>query len=278
MPRTRRKPPNRKRARKGRGKQRHGISAFLPDGAVRVLAPASDASLRLLKLAIGLLLIPFGWVALETFLVLLKADTFGGGTWRSPIFLSFAGGSVAWLALFYCARCRAMMWLYVAGHELTHALFVLLCSGKVSKIHVSAEGGHVLTNRNNFLISLSPYFFPFYTVAAIAVWGILQWIFRESGGFDPVWLYGAIGFTWMFHLSFTLWMVRREQPDVEQNGKVFSFSLIFLMNVLLICALLVVVSPTATFAGLAVSLWENLKSLPVRFLESAAEIIRAMPF
>lgn len=243
-----------------------------------MVAPVSDGAIRIIKLLIGLLLIPLAWVALETFLVLLKADTFGADTWRSPVFLSFAGGCIVWLSLFYCARCRLMMWLYVAGHELTHALFVLLCSGKVSKIHVSAEGGHVLTNRNNFLISLSPYFFPFYTVVAIGIWGILQWVFRESGGFDPVWLYGVIGFTWMFHLSFTVWMVRREQPDVEQNGKVFSFALIFLMNVLLICALLIVVSPTATFGGFGVSLWENAKSLPARFLESAAEVIRGMPF
>lgn len=171
-----------------------------------------------------------------------------------------------------------MMWLYVAGHELTHAIFVLLCRGKVTKVHISAEGGHILTNRNNFLISLSPYFFPFYTAAAIAVWALLQWVFREQGGLNPIWLYGTIGFTWMFHLTFTIWMIRREQPDLDQNGRLFSFAVIFLFNVVLICALLIIASPTATFEGFGVSLWENAKSFHVRFTESALELVRALPF
>lgn len=272
-----RKKPSNKRARAKKPTPRHGLSAFLPESAARALTPAPETAIRRVKFVIGLLLLPLCWASLETFLVLLHADTFAGNYWRTPEFLSFAGGCLVWLALFYCARCRLMMWLYVAGHELTHALFVLICSGKVSKVHISSEGGHILTNRNNFLISLSPYFFPFYTALTILVWAVLQWIFREQGELNPVWLYGAIGFTWMFHLTFTVWMIRREQPDVDQNGKVFSFALIILMNVLLISALLIIASPTATFAGFGISFWENARSLHHRFVESAIELIRALP-
>ena len=270
------KPSNRK-SRSPKQAPRHGLSAFLPDRAIHALTPEPETAVRFLKLVIGVLLIPLCWVSVETFLILLHADTWSGNYWKTPEFLSFAIGSAIWLALFYCARCRAMMWLYVAGHELTHALFVLICSGKVSKVHISSEGGHILTNRNNFLISLSPYFFPFYTAVTILAWAALQWTFRDQGGLNPIWLYGTIGFTWMFHLTFTIWMIRREQPDVEQNGRLFSFSLIFLTNVLLICAMLIIASPTATFHGFGISFWENAKSFHHRLVESAVELMRALP-
>ena len=210
--------------------------------------------------------------------MLLQADTLVGQYWRSPEFQAFGFSGILWLVLFFSWRTRAMMWLYVAGHELTHALFVLLCRGQVSKVHISSEGGHILTNRNNFLISLSPYFFPFYTAIAIVGWAIAQWILRDSGELDPMWLYGLIGFTWMFHLTFTIWMIRREQPDVDQNGRLFSFTVIFIMNVLIICAILITASPTATFHRFGLSFWANGQSFLSRLIESAVEIYHLFPF
>jgi hypothetical protein len=73
-------------------------------------------------------------------------------------------------------------------------------------------------------------------------------------------------------------MVRREQPDVDQNGKLFSFTVIFLANLLLLCGLLILASPTATFHGFGVSLWENGRSFFDRLSESALELFRALPF
>jgi len=233
---------------------------------------------RAVKFLAGLALLPLCWVLLETFVVLLKADTLAGQYWKSREFLAFGLGALAWTVLFFGCRCRPMMWLYVAGHELTHALFVLLCRGRVTRIHISSEGGHVLTNRNNFLISLSPYFFPFFTAVGILAWAVANWIFRERAPLDPAWLYGMIGVTWMFHLTFTVWMIRRDQPDLDQNGRLFSFTLIFLVNVLLICALLIVVSPTATFRAFGLSLWKNASTFPGRLLESAAEVYGSLPF
>ncbi|MBP6602663.1 MAG: hypothetical protein KA250_12710, partial [Verrucomicrobiales bacterium] len=175
-------------------------------------------------------------------------------------------------------RRGPLTWLYVAGHELTHALFVLVCRGRVTKVHISAEGGHILTNRNNFLISLSPYFFPFYTSLIIIGWGLMEWTIAEVAKPDTVWLYGLIGFTWMFHLTFTVWMIRRDQPDVAQNGRLFSFTVIFIANVLLICAMLIVASPTATFQGFLFSLWENAGTLYPRLVDSVRELYLTIPF
>ncbi|MAS93405.1 MAG: hypothetical protein CMO55_09460 [Verrucomicrobiales bacterium] len=258
---SRRKPP------------RHGLAAFVPVRASTRRRDIDGSGLKTIKFLIGILLLPLCWVLMETFLVLLRADTIGGDYWRSQEFLFFGVGCLLWLALFFGFRTRLMMWLYVAGHELTHALFALVYRGKVSKVHISAEGGHILTDRNNFVISLSPYFFPFYTAIAILAWAMAGWIIGRESMPDEPWLYGLIGFTWMFHLSFTIWMIRRDQPDLAQNGKLFSATVIFSMNVLLICVLLIVSSPTATFHGFGVSFWENARSLGSRFIESVLELI-----
>ncbi|MEX2579018.1 MAG: hypothetical protein WD342_08165 [Verrucomicrobiales bacterium] len=253
------------------------MAAFLPEAGAPALLAFDAHGLKSLKFVSGLLLLPLCWALLETFLVLLRADTLGASHWKSREFIAFVLGCFFWMVLFFGFRSRSMMWLYVAGHELTHALFVFLCRGKVAKVHISADGGHILTNRNNFVISLSPYFFPFYTALAILAWGLVGWVLEESGRPEAIWLYASIGVTWMFHLTFTLWMVRRDQPDVDQNGRLFSFTLIFLVNVLIICAMLIVASPTATFHGFALSFWDNSGTLASRLVESVQELYRALP-
>lgn len=274
MPRN---PKTNLRTRKRRPPPRQGLSAFLPESAISLFDDPEGPALRVVKRVAGLLLLPVCWLMLETFLVLLEVDTLAGAYWKSAGFLFFGVGCLFWLVLFFFARCRPMMWLYVAGHELTHALFVLIFRGRVSKVHISADGGHVMTNRNNFVISLSPYFFPFYTAVTIVVWALVEWIVADVSKPDTVWLYGTIGFTWMFHLTFTLWMIRRDQPDVSQNGRIFSFTIIFIANVLLICAMLIVASPTATFRGFALSLWENARTLYPRLVESVSELYSMLP-
>ena len=49
---------------------------------------------------------------------------------------------------------------YIIGHELTHALWVLLFRGKVREVHLSKNQGRVKATKTNALIALAPYFFP----------------------------------------------------------------------------------------------------------------------
>jgi len=251
-----------------------GIAAFTGGGADA--APdvefAQIASAGTAKLLVGILLLPLCWVSLESFLLLFRDQTIANSYWRSTEFISFGMGSVFWLILFFSVRSRWMMWFYVAGHEITHAIFALICLGKISQLHISSAGGHILTNRNNFLISLSPYFFPFYTVMVIGIWALLDWAFFDFGRAEINWLYGLIGFTWMFHLTFTIWMIRRDQPDLKQNGRVFSFAINFLANMLIISALLIMASPTATFLDFGHSFVANVESFPGRLLDSIREL------
>jgi hypothetical protein len=50
------------------------------------------------------------------------------------------------------------MWIYVFGHELTHVLWVWLFGGSVKKFKVTSNGGHVIVDKTNFIIALSPVF------------------------------------------------------------------------------------------------------------------------
>ena len=159
------------------------------------------------------------------------------------------------------------MWLYVAGHELTHALFAMLFRGKVSEIRITAtDGGHIKTNRQNFVITLAPYFFPFYTIVAILVWGILEWQFIDFTQPQTFWLYGIIGLTWMFHIAYTIWMLQREQSDIQVNGRLFSYSVIILVNILVISGLLIIASPRATLKSFANDWAQNFQQLTARIL------------
>ncbi len=254
-----------------------GIAAFVEASPLPWFDTENFDSLKAAKLLIGLLLLPVCWVSFETFLVLFQTGAIDSNLWKQPEFVFFAIGLLFSIVLFFGVRSPAMMWLYVAGHELTHALFVLICRGNVSKIHISSKGGHILTNRNNFVISLSPYFFPFYTACLIAIWSTLEWLFFDFTRQHTYWLYGLIGITWMFHLAFTVWMVFREQPDVEQNGKIFSFSVVFLANMVLISALLIMASPTATFRSYGKSFVANTESFATRLWESVLELWSVLP-
>ena len=116
------------------------------------------------------------------------------------------------------------------GHELTHAISGLLFGAKASGLKVGATGGSVRLTKSNFIITLSPYFFPFYTAIVVAA----ALVTRYCQGALPcraAWL-AAIGFTWSFHLCFTIQSLCERQPDIEEYGKIFSWSLILLMNAL----------------------------------------------
>ena len=95
----------------------------------------------------------------------------------------FGAGALCWLAI-YLLLPRPM-WIYVFGHELTHALWTWVFGGEVRQFKASASGGHVIISKTNFVIALAPYFFPLYAVLLIAGFGI-----GKSTGFNasmPVW-------------------------------------------------------------------------------------------
>lgn len=140
-----------------------------------------------------------------------------------------------------CIACGYLVWVlcwfflpqpvrvYILGHELTHALWAILFGGKAKNLSVTPSGGSVKVTKSNVWITLAPYFFPFYTVLLVGALLIVKLI-MGTVPYPLVWLF-FLGFTWSFHFTFTLQSLWTSQPDIQEYGRLFSYSLIYLLNV-----------------------------------------------
>jgi hypothetical protein len=201
---------------------------------------------RWVKFVIAVFLLPVCAILTQTFFTVFARATVTQRLWAAEEFWFFSLGAVLWLIAFF-GLPRPML-VYVFGHELTHALWVLLMGGRVSRFRVGREGGHIVTDRNNFWIALAPYFFPFYSLIVIAGYGVLGMFFNVQP-YGRL-LYALIGATWAFHFTFTCWMIPKKQTDLTDHGTFFSLVVIYLMNLALLSVMLVLASSQITFADL----------------------------
>lgn len=192
----------------------------------------------------GLPLLPICWVTWWTLMWQFNCAV-GESIWRSPEFWNFAIGAVLMIGWFSSGLAEEFfLYVYVLGHEVTHAVFVLLCGGKVTGFSVSATGGYVTTTKTNLLIALSPYFVPFWSVVAAVVMLAIKgayWAYPEWGALSPhVYrvFYLVLGLTWFFHMAWTFWMIPKDQPDLKENGMLLSLVIIFFGNLVVLAALL----------------------------------------
>ena len=219
------------------------------------------------KFVVALFLLPICAVLSQTFFTSFARATVSERLWAGQEFWFFSLGAVLWLIAFF-GLPRPIV-LYVFGHELTHALWVWLMGGRVSRFKVGREGGHILTDKNNFLIALAPYFFPLYSIFVIALYGALS-LFVNMQPYGRL-LYALVGVTWAFHLTFTCWMIPKNQSDLSDNGTIFSLVVIYLINLLLLAAMLVIASPHITFASFGADMLRNIANFShsiVMFCES----------
>ncbi len=223
---------------------------------------------RWVKFVIGVFLLPVAWILTETFFTLLTRATIDHRFWAAEEFWFFSLGAVLWLIVFF-GLPRPVV-IYVFGHELTHAIWVWLMGGRVSKFQVTREGGQILTNKTNFLIALAPYFFPIYSLLVIAVFGAFN-VFYDLVPLHR-WLYAAIGLTWCFHFTFTCWVIPKGQSDLTDHGTFFSLLVVFLFNVALLLMFLVAASPTIGWMQAGQELLDN----SVAFSRWAADVARAI--
>jgi hypothetical protein len=137
-------------------------------------------------------------------------------------------GYFAWLGCWFFLPQPVKV--YILGHELTHALWAVLFGGKAKNLKVKESGGSVNVTKSNVIITLAPYFFPFYTMLLIALLLVVR-LFVTPLPYPLVWLF-FVGFTWSFHFTFTIQSLWTHQPDIHEYGRLFSYSLIYLLNVL----------------------------------------------
>ena len=200
---------------------------------------------RWVKSVFAVFLPPVCAILSQTFFTVFARATVTQQLWAGEEFWFFSLGAVLWLIAFF-GLPRPIV-VYVFGHELTHALWVLLMGGRISRFRVGRDGGHVVTNRTNFWIALAPYFFPLYSILAIGVYGLLS-LFYNVQPYGPL-LYAIVGATWAFHFTFTCWMIGKNQTDLTDHGTFFSLVLIYLLNLLLLSVMLVLASKQITFAS-----------------------------
>lgn len=200
---------------------------------------------RVVKACAGVLLLPVCWVATRTLFEEFRGVAVDHHFWSTDEFFYFAWGALAWVFMFFVYP-RPLR-VYVFGHELTHALWVWMQGGRVSAFEVGREGGYIIADRRDFLVSLAPYFFPLYSILVIAVYAGISWYYPDAWQYRR-WLFAAIGLTWAFHLSFTCWMIPKRQTDLLLHGTFFSLVVIYLANLAVLTILLVVACPQVTWA------------------------------
>ncbi len=179
-----------------------------------------------IKLIIAILLLPVCGGAGMALVKVLHACGSADTTW-----IPILAGAACWIVIFFLLP--KPMWIYVFGHELTHALWTWLFGGEVKKMKVTAKGGHVIISKTNFIIALAPYFFPLYVVLVVGVFALGNLVWNWHGYF--VWFHLCVGGAYAFHVTLTWHVLQTRQSDITSQGYLFSAVIIFLGNV---CVLL----------------------------------------
>lgn len=159
--------------------------------------------------------------------------------WRLP----WAQGQLPWFAggfglyLLIQVFFWRPLFLYVMGHELTHALAAVLQGGEADDLRVSTKGGMVKVSRSNFIVNLAPYFFPLYTAIAALIWAIADERWKPG-------LAGILGLTLAFHFALTLYSLKQHQSDISEVGWLFALPFILGLNMLITALVLRLLAPS----------------------------------
>lgn len=195
--------------------------------------------MRTLKFFIGILLAPLCYVAIRTWIDLVLELRPDRVSQVPPTTWGLLGGFLLWLVIFYSLPRPIRS--YVLAHELTHALWGAFMGARVYNINVTGKGGSVQLSKTNFLIVLAPYFFPLYTILVIIGYTILC-AFFDMRPYGPIWL-SLVGLTWGFHLTFTTTTLMSHQSDIQEGGRLFSYTIIILFNIMGLCLWIVAIAP-----------------------------------
>lgn len=243
------------RTRSSSGKKRRGKRTLRAQPFA--LAEEEETTLvipvRWVNAVIALFLLPLAGILTQTFFTCLSRETLNHAFWATEEFWFFGLGALLWTIAFF-GLPRPVL-IYVFGHELTHALWVWMMGGRVTAFKVGRDGGHIITDTHNFWIALAPYFFPLYSAIVIGAYGIAG-LFWDVTPYREL-LFGLIGLTWAFHISFTLWMIPKGQTDLTYYGTFFSLVIIYIFNLAILALFLVIASGSVTFASFGNELLEN---------------------
>ena len=222
-------------------------------GKRRRTADGIDNALQLLRWPVALLLpvtiVPTAGACLS----LVQSMVFAPG----PI-LPFSVGLLAYLALWIATIRRwRTTWLSTLEHELTHALFALLTFHPVVEIRTTWRSGGQMRYRGkgNWLITLSPYFFPTICMLLLSVLALVPVLFSQTGEV-------LVGAAFGYHLTSTVRETHAGQSDLREAG--YLFSLLVLPGLFLLTHGVVLAwcyGGNVGLAGFLRLVWKNLNSL-----------------
>ncbi len=222
--------------------------------------------MRFLRFITGLFLLPVIVAQGKTVAFILPGFFSASFPYVNGDVLAIFGGYFLWLILQMC--CKVPDTLYIFGHELTHAMWALLTFSKVGKIKISKKGGYCEVTNPGPFITLAPYFVPFYSVIVLLLrFGI--GLFTDMTPYSG-WWFIILGFTYGFHLTNTIkTLYEVAQPDVLAYGRLFSYTLIAAVN-LLVLEMSFVIILSLPLKDFVLSFWNNLMDV-VAFIVSCAE-------
>ena len=125
-------------------------------------------------------------------------------------------------------------WFATLEHEFTHILFALATFHKITDLRASfSRGGHINysgVGGGNWLITISPYFFPTFSVLVLGL------SYLSKNQFDTFFL-GVLGFSIIYHIHSTYIEIHYGQSDLREVG--FRYAWLFLPSANLLALVMV---------------------------------------
>jgi len=152
-------------------------------------------------------------------------------------FFVFLAGAFIYLALKIVAAARSNISMQILAHEFTHIFFALLTFHKVVHIHLNFDesgGAMGFKGKGNWLIVISPYFFPlflFFMILAITFFSQ-----KLPNGY---WVNGILGYFFAYHVESVAVQIHGEQPDFKEVGFPFCWMFLPTANLFVFAVILV---------------------------------------
>ncbi len=146
--------------------------------------------------------------------------------------LYFLAGVISFTIVWMFFTTRQGNFWSTLEHELTHALFATLFLKKINSLSASRKkGGIISIEGGNFVIALSPYFFP------LAAMLVLLLKFLVPGQFQTMVIF-ILGVSYQFHLVNLVKEFHVNQSDLYRTGFLFSLLFILWANILFLGVIL----------------------------------------
>lgn len=106
-------------------------------------------------------------------------------------------------------------------HEMTHLFFALMCLHPIHSLQITSNNGGSVEHggRGNWLVTVSPYFFPTFPLLVGSVSLTLPPSFKVIG-------IGFVGFAFAWHLVSTVVEIHAKQSDLNQVGFIFAIAFV----------------------------------------------------